>query len=271
MITCAMCFRTVQERDSFYLGQELERFMQHTCKACAMLLALARNLDNPWHTCCQCNTFVQRKRSKVGRQTLPMEKTLRYLLSGGATCKPDCRSMELCLNALLQDFPTNPLFQLFGLVLRDLVHTLQQSTTTRQISKSKSIVPLLHWRQNGCQPLLQSRKVAKRLRKELGGAMPPHNDETFPSPCRHCCKEPPHPPMACSALLPAELRQIEEQEQVVPNVTAFCLQCRHISVLSFAFDSATRSQPFATATAYYTHQVGLFRNVKSLFLANVEI
>ena len=265
---CCVCYRRLLEGQAFPMGADMEPFLANRCglRRMPVLLDLARLQVPPWHTCNQCNVFVQRKRRRSGGTVqTPLVKLLRYIVSGGATCKPDGRSMSACLQTLSE--PHNPVLELFGVKLKHAVEKL-----TAEGSKRRDTVPRLFWEHNGQPIFFSNRRAARNVRRHMDteALMRVREDNA----CRHCAPQGPTGTNYALVLaregrcLEEGLLKLEREKGMVPYVSTFCSACARVSVLSYQHDCAlTRRmgiQPMPDEATYYTHQLCLAERVEQL-------
>ena len=248
----------------------MDDFLANRCRLKDMptWLHLARSQTPPWHACTTCNVFVQRKRRRTdkGRRILlPMVKLLRYIVSGGATCKPDRRSMLACLAALVEQMPSNPLLQLFGPKLQDAARRLAEAPWAQH----ETLVATMFCEHNGFPVFFADHRLARNIRRRVNTSamLLRHTGQQ----CRYCCGEAASASSYAYALLrgsssvDAALQELERQRGLLAYITCYCTNCARVSVISYAHDSA---QPYASgmpsSEAYYLHQLSLAENVYQL-------
>ena len=261
---CCMCFKHVSGAHAFPLGADTEEFLARRCglSRLPVILDLARALTPPWQACTLCNIFVQRKRRRRdagGPVVTPMVKLLRFVVSGGATSKPDNRSMQACLRALCHEFPSNPLLQLFGSKLQHSVQRLHSA------SKRLELVPRLFWEHNGHPTFFADHNTARNIRRHLKTSTLVRQEDT----CRHCSPTEHSSSYATQMTLEhsleAQLTAVEKRHGLLSYITCYCSNCAQISVLSYAHDCAqTAGSKMPSADAYYTHQIHLAVNIAQL-------
>jgi len=240
--------------------------------------------------CQHCSCFIRKGLAVLEGQSLsttlpenrpkhPVHLAVEFLLSGGCTPSPCHSVLNHLMESMAYDFPNNPLLQMNGLVLHDLVHSVLHHIETFQVEPHTYInfICLWKWLSTGSQRILSDHQLAKLMRKYLCDY--PHHEEWWKqklpkSACRFCygakistvspsfCSiiASPHSSFAMSDVL-AILEKLEKNTQTVDHSTIFCCECCKFSVISYEYDCAFRSAmllpTIGSADAYYTRMANL--------------
>jgi hypothetical protein len=293
---CLMCFRLFSyHRHTWSIMQknEVDTFIHKAWNPPPYQHIIEAILQQPncvfIPVCQHCSNFVRKGLSiheahpsclPENRPKHPVHMAVEFLLSGGCTPSPCHSVLNHLMESMAYNFPDNPILQMKGMVLHNVVHSVLHHIETFKVEPHTymNFICLWKWVSTGSQRILANHHLAKLMRKYLCDF--PHHEEWWKqklpkSACRFChgILPPSIPkPSFCSVIASSDatfqlskvlkiLENFEKRTSTVDHHTIFCCECCKFSVISYEYDCAFRNAInlpiIASADAYYTRMAHL--------------
>jgi len=227
--------------------------------------------------CTHCAGFVRRNQREQAK-ILPMHLALNHIMSGGCEQSPPTKMLTHCIESLAYRFPSNPLLQqehgdeLVGLPERIQLIIKHQEIFFETSKENHDYLCFLRWIVEGSQHFMVDANFARKVRKyvEENEEVKDWWAEKAPTTatCRNCLSSrfkplrdrineivspirkkeargyssvvvfsSPNPEIKISKGVNA----VEDSGIIIDGATAFCTQCRGVSLISYEYDCLVKT------------------------------
>ena len=236
----------------------------------AIIAGLA-NIKGDVPVCAGCAGFVRRNK-RVKDPTLPTHQAVNYIMSGGSKLSPSVKTVTHCIESLAYHFPNNPMLRQASGLAERVQLIIKHQELFYAPTEGHDYLCMLRWVAEGSQHFIVDANFARIVRKYIETHEPEKDwwaDKAPPAAaCMNCLSSlfKPLRDRIDAIVLPLRKKEcrgyssvlafsspkpevkinqgvdaIQAKGVIIDGATAFCTQCRGVSLLSYEYDCLVKT------------------------------